>query len=252
MTLNNSFSLRWSYQRTSQGFTLVEMLVVLSIVSILSILVSAGFQSILGSVVDGQVSDLASTLTRARAYAMANNTYVFVGIQEVSAANPSTGTQTSGTGRIAVTVMASSDGTRGYQTSIATSTALTSLNVVMPIRHYDNLHLLTSPGTGISSASLPNASGATYDIASATSTSLTTFSGSPQYPTFGGAGVTNNTVIQFNPQGEAQIVTGQYMDSVLQWIEIDLVPTHGTVVSASNPATILIDGASGSVTTYRE
>ena len=227
------------------------MLVVLSIVSILSILVSAGFQSILGSVEDGQVSDIASTLTRARAYAMANNTYVFVGIQEVSAANASNATQTAGTGRIAMTVVASSDGTRGYQTSISASTPLSSLNVVSPVRHYDNLHLLTSAGTGISN--LPNSNtttSTTYEAAS--SASLTTFSASPQYPTFGGSGASNDTIIQFNPQGQAQIVTGPYTDSVLQWIEIDLSPTHGTTVSGKNPATILIDGASGSVTTYRE
>jgi len=240
------------------GFTLVEMLVVLSIVSILSILVSAGFQGITGSVLDGQVSDISSTLTRARAYAMANNTYVFVGIQEVSTANPSSGTQTAGTGRIGVVVMATNDGTRGYLTSISSSTAIptttgTQLVVVSPLRHFDNLHLSTS--TGINTTVLPNnttsGNGSTYNVDS--QTSLTTFtwplgSASPQYPTFG----SNGTVIQFDPQGEAQIVTGAYTDSIFQWIEIDLIPTHGTTVSTKNPATILIDGASGSVTTYRE
>jgi len=230
---------------------MVEMLVVLSIASILSLLVTAGFRSILGSVENGQVSDIANTLTRARAYAMANNTYVFVGIQEVDASKASTVTQTAGTGRIAVTVVASSDGTRGYPTSISASTSLTSLNVVVPVRHYDNLHLLTSVGTGVSNLPNTTTSGATYNADS--QTSLTTFtwplgSASPQYPTFG----SNGTVIQFNPRGEAQIVTGAYTDSILQWIEIDLAPTHGTTVSGSNPATILIDGASGSVTTYRE
>jgi len=227
------------------------MLVVISIASILSILVTMGFQSIVGSAYDGQISNIASTLSRARAYAMANNTYVFVGIQEVSAANSSNGTQTSGTGRIAIAVLASSDGTRGYQTSISTSTVLTSLNVVSPLRQYENLHLATSAGTVISN--LPNTSvtGATYEAAS--TTALTSFNwpigaSSSQYPTFG----SNGTVIQFDPQGEAQIVTGPYTDSNLQWIEIDLIPTHGTKVSANNPATILIDGTSGSVTTYRE
>jgi len=229
------------------------MLVVISIVSILSLLATAGFQNILGTAEDGEISDISNTLVRARAYAMANNTYTFVGIQEVDASKSSAGTQASGTGRLAVTVVASSDGTRGYQTSIAGSTVLTSLNVVSPLRQYENLHLLTSPGTGISN--LPNTpistGGATYEAAS--TTALTAFNWpvgatSSQYPTFG----SNGTVIQFNPQGEAQIVTGPYTDSNLQWIEIDLEPTHGTTKSTKNPATILIDGASGSVTTYRE
>lgn len=242
---------RPSRGHTRQGFTLVEMLVVLSIASVLSILVSMGFQSILGSVVNGQISDIANTLTRARAYAMANNTYVFVGIQEVDASKASSSPQTTGTGRIALTVMASNDGTRGYQTSISSNTPLTSLSVVSPLRHYDNLHLLTAAGTGLSNLPNTTTSGASYNVAN--TTSLTTFtwplgSGNSQYPTFG----SNGTVIQFNPQGEAQIVTGPYTDSILQWIEIDFIPTHGTTVSANNPASILIDGASGSVTTYRE
>jgi type II secretory pathway pseudopilin PulG len=231
----------------------VELLVVLSIVSILSVLATAGFQNILGTVEDGQVSDISNTLVRARAYAMANNTYTFVGIQEVSAAKPSNGTQASGTGRIAVVVMASSDGTRGYPTSISGSTVLTALNVVSPLREYENLHLLASAGAGISN--LPNTpaatAGATYEAAN--TTALTAFNWpvgttSSQYPTFG----SNGTVIQFDPQGEAQIVTGANTDAILQWIEIDLEPTHGTTLTTKNPATILIDGASGSVTTYRE
>lgn len=241
-----------SGKRSSRGFTLVEMLVVISIVSLLSILVSTGFQSIMGSVEDGQVSDIASTFSRARAYAMANNTYVFVGIQEVNASNPSGGAQTTGIGRIALSVMASSDGTKGYPTSIAASTPLTSLTVVSPVRHYDNLHLLTSAGTGIPNQ-LPSTATSVTTSNVGSSTSLTTFtwplgSTTPQYPTFG----SNGSVIQFNPQGQAQIMTGPFTDSVLQWIEVDLAPTHGTSISTKNPATILIDGASGSVAVYRE
>ena len=264
-----------SRQNTDRGFTLVEMLVVLSIVSILSILVSAGLQSITGSVLDGQVSDIASTLARARAFAMANNTYVFVGIQEVSAAKPSSGAQTAGTGRIGVVVVASMDGTLlgvGYTPSISSPTALTSskLMVVSPLRHFDNLHITTPPTSGnlaSGDATLPNATAnaTTYNLAlpssttsltyEAPSTSLTTFqwplTSTAQY-SFGTNSSSPGTVIQFNPQGQAQIVNAAFTDSVYQWIEIDLAPTHGTTVSGSNLATILIDGASGSVTTYRE
>ena len=148
-----------SGRRADRGFSLVEMLVVISIVSVLSVLVTAGLQGVLGSTEDGQISDIANTLMRARTYAMANNTYVFVGIQEVSAANPSSGSQTPGTGRIGVVVMATNDGSRGYQTSISTSTTIpttsgTQLVSVSPLRHFDNLHLLTS--TGINTSTLPN------------------------------------------------------------------------------------------------
>jgi len=250
-----------SMNSSRRGFSLIEVLVVLSIASILSLLVTVGLQGVLGTVFDGQVSDLASTLSRARAYAMANNTYVFVGIQEVSASSSPNGTQIAGTGRLAVTAVASSDGTRGYQTSIASATPLTSLSVVLPMREYENLHLLAPANPGTALNNLPNApatsSGQTEVVGSTTgttsATSLTTFTwplgaSSPQYPTFG----TNGTVIQFNPQGEAQIVTAAYTDSRYPWIEIDLAPTHGTAVSSKNLATILIDGASGSMSTYRQ
>jgi hypothetical protein len=127
------------------------------------------------------------------------------------------------------------------------------LTIVSPVKHYDNVHLTTSASPSISN--LPNtAEGSSYEAA--TSSSLTTFNwplgttaANAQYK-FGSSG----TVIQFNPQGEAQIVTSPNTDSILQWIEIDLVPTHGTSTSgnsAKNPATILIDGASGSVGVYR-
>ena len=264
-----------SHTRAGHGFSLVEMLVVISILSILSVLVTAGLQSVLGSTEDGQISDLASTLMRARAYAMANNTYVFVGIQEVSSANPSSGTQTAGKGRIGVVVVASMDGTLlgvGYTPSISSPTALTSskLMVVSPLRHFDNLHITTPPTSGnlaSGDATLPNATAnaTTYNLAlpssttsltyEAPSTSLTTFqwplTSTAQY-SFGTNSSSPGTVIQFNPQGQAQIVNAAFTDSVYQWIEIDVAPTHGTTASGSNLATILIDGASGSVTTYRE
>jgi len=252
---NTVSSFRSTRKVNANGFTLIEILTVLSIVSILSILVSTGFQTVAGRAYDGETSDIASTLIRARAYAMANNTYVFVGIQEVDASKAANATQTSGNGRIGITVVASNDGTRGYLTSISTSTPLTSssLTVVSPLRHYDNVHISSSS----SISNLPNASaGTSYNVASTTASSLTTFTwpltGTAQY-SFGNNANSPGTVIQFNPQGEAQIVTGPNTDSILQWIEIDLAPTHGNQVPGTprNPATILIDGASGSVTIFR-
>ena len=208
----------------------------------------------MGTAYSNETSDLANTLVRARAYAMANNTYVFVGIQEVDASKPSSGAQTAGTGRIGVTVVASNDGTRGYTTSAPAALTSSSLTIVSPLRHFDNVHITTSSGI----ANLPNASsGTSFNLANSSSSSLTTFtwplSGTAQY-SFGSNASSPGTVIQFSPQGEAQIVTGSNTDSILQWIEIDLVPTHGNTtsgVSAKNPSAILIDGASGSITIYR-
>jgi prepilin-type N-terminal cleavage/methylation domain-containing protein len=251
-----------SASRSSRtGYSLVEILIVLSVASLLSVLVATGLQAVLGSAYSSEVSDLSDILVRARAHAMANNTYVFVGIQEVDASQPGSGVQVPGTGRVGVTVVASNDGTRIYST--AAPTALTPANsgrltVVSPLRHFENMHITTTPVSG----TLPNTStGTSYNVASSSgttkSTSLTTFTwplaGTAQY-SFGNNASSAGTVIQFSPQGEAQVVTGANSDSVLQWIEIDLVPTHAASTSTSsskNAATILIDGSSGSVSTYR-
>jgi hypothetical protein len=206
---------------------------------------------------------------------MANNTYVYVGIQEVDGTvsdAPGVTQQTGAThfGRIAVCSVASSTGTSGYTNSAPAALNGSSLTVVAPLRNFNNLHIVPNAGTGTSlptslNAQLPyTGTGATpyyLDLASLSSgtnpsASLTTFSwpltGTAQY-TFGGT-TAPGTVIQFNPQGEAQIVTGANTDSILQWIEIDLEPSHGNTVPQNvSPATaaILIDGPSGAVTIYR-
>jgi len=82
-----------------------------------------------------EVYSFSGALQQARAYAMANNTYVLVGIEEVSAAqNASATPQVSGTGRIAIAIIASKDGTRPYQSLITTppSASFTGTNYLTP------------------------------------------------------------------------------------------------------------------------
>jgi prepilin-type N-terminal cleavage/methylation domain-containing protein len=237
-----------------RGFSLVEILATLTCISLLLVLAPIGFQSVFGTKFDSNVSDLATLLVRARAYAMANNTYTFVGLQETDDSVPATTTpQTAGNGRLGVSIVASNDGTRIYSPSAPsalTPTYASSLTVVAPLRHFENVHLLSTSGI----ANRPNSStGSTYNVFN--TNSLTTF----QWPLTGTAqysfGANPGTVIQFSPQGEAQIMpTGTTTDCILQWIEIDLEATHGKQVptTAVNTASILIVGASGAVTLYRQ
>src|SRR5580658_7485032 len=87
--MSNSISESWIQSshklRARRAFTLVEMMVVLAIILILASIALVNFNSILSTTNSSEFSDFASTLVRARAYAMANNTYVWVGIQEVDA-----------------------------------------------------------------------------------------------------------------------------------------------------------------------
>src|ERR1700737_4910557 len=87
------------------GFTIVELLVVTGIIALLMVLVVPAFTSIKSA---GDVTSAAYTikgvLEQARSYAMANNTYTWVGF---------TGSiGTSVTGQVSMAVIASNDGTQ--------------------------------------------------------------------------------------------------------------------------------------------
>ena len=98
------------------AFTLIEMMVVIGIIAILMVLVAPAFTNLKSA---GDVTSAAYTikdvLEQARNYAMANKTFVWVGLKEVDITNdPSVSPQTTGNGRIAIAIVASKDGTRGY------------------------------------------------------------------------------------------------------------------------------------------
>jgi prepilin-type N-terminal cleavage/methylation domain-containing protein len=261
----------------SRGFTLVELLTVLAIMTILSVLVVSGLQSAFGTAFGSEASDIASTFMRARAYAIANNTYVYVGFTEVNVSTPATTSpQTTGNGRIAVAIYATNDGSRGYDPTTTGATPAAPITLpqtsVAPLRHFENIHRVALSATSIttfsSTSSYPitsitqSTSNSFYDLAVSTGTSGNSTNsqtaltmtwppgGTAQY-TFGGTNA--GSIIQFNPQGEAQIFTNSNTDSYYEWIEVDLVPSHGSTVPVSTPnqRSILIDGASGSVSIFR-
>lgn len=278
------------------------MLVVLAIMAILSVLIAVSFSSILSSSYDSELVNFASLLTRARAYAVANNSYVFVGIQEIDSTLPaSTVPQTSllNGGAIMVAVITTSDGSRGYDPSGSTtpltpigspsqptafvpdpnfknsnsgqSTALVAATpvIVAPVQRFDNLHIIACPSgqnnnlvfpknTPLQPASLPQA-GKVVNLGNPDTSSGDTSSGASAL-TFNWP-LSGNTpkymfseVIQFNPQGEAQVINGPNVDGILQYIEIDLEPMHGKSLptpQSDNNAAIVIDGVSGSVRIFR-
>lgn len=105
------------------GFTLVEILTAVAIMLVLMALLAPAFTGITGGRdVTKTACDIAGALEQARTYAMANNTYVWVGLFEEDGTQSSTNPSTAGIGRVVMSVVASEDGDRYSDTLVDSST----------------------------------------------------------------------------------------------------------------------------------
>ena len=102
-----------------RGFTLIELVSVIAIIIALSALLVPAFTSLKGA---GDITHaahtIASVLDQARTYAVANNTYVWVGIYEENTtadAPPTQRLRIPGKGRVLLAIVAANDGTSSCQ-----------------------------------------------------------------------------------------------------------------------------------------
>src|SRR6266536_1013872 len=100
----------------ASAFTLLELLIVIGIISLLMVLIVPAFTNIKsGTDVTSAAYTIKGALDTARTYAKANNTFVWVGFKEVDVSQDASVTpQTTGTGRVAIAIVASKNGQRGY------------------------------------------------------------------------------------------------------------------------------------------
>ena len=231
------------------GFTLLEVLAVIGIIGIFLVAVAPALTTIKTA---GDVTSAAFTikdaLEQARTYAMAHNTYVWIGFYEEPAGQPSTNPATPGTGRIVISTIASADGTTVYNPrnlAAIDPTRVAQLNKLVKV---EGTHLATFPdgsGTGDTFDSRPAAIYETAKIGDTTppNPSLTPF----QYPVGNPAPAAQYTfvkAVEFSPRGEARINNRNYTLKTVA--EIGLQPTHGTDVDVNSRNLIVIQfGALG-------
>jgi len=100
--------------------------------------------------------------------------------------------------------------------------------------------------------------GPPYILGNATSTSVTPFTWPLGSPLGSGFQYRFDRVIYFDPTGIARIATAVNADTIVHVMEIDLQPTHGTLVPSvptnqdvGNHAVIQLGTTDGAVRTYR-
>lgn len=217
-----------------KAFSLVELLVVVGIVGVLTVAAVPAFSNLRGAgAVTRGAYDLASMLEQARTYAVANNTYVFVGLLERDG-NDAT---RSGIGELWIAAVASKDGTKNFGANSA------NLMPLSKIIKYSELHLADElPSTG--DLARPVVEDA-FRLGNSAATAPNSFS-----MTQAGTAMQFTKIIQFDPRGTAKIPSS--VSAIPSKMEIGLAEARGnTALSSQNCAALVVDGVTGSVRVYR-
>src|SRR6266542_2085586 len=265
-----------SQRERVSAFTLLELLIVLSIIGILLVLLAPAFTSLkCGTDVTSAAYTIKGVLDTARTYAKANNTYTWVGFYEEDVSQPSVIPAPNPVcpgcvGRLVMSIVASKDGTKVYDAN-STSIDPTRLIQVGKLVKLENIHLGllplgtgTPPGDTFDSRPLPTpapANDSRFGELNGSPTAPTTNSQYPfQYPVGSPAlaQYTFQKTLQFNPRGESTINSGLGVGGVVTYdvkriVEVGLQATHGTQVDTISPnlVAVQITGFGGSVKIYR-
>lgn len=253
---------------------MIEMMVVIAIMVVLMGLAIPALSSRKAEDLTMAAYDVQGALELARGYAVANNTYTWVGFFEEDVTKSSAQPAVSGVGRVVISVVASRDGTSIFSEPAAETTGanVPAVQSLPPARllqltklvKLEDIHICTPKST---SSTFNNRPGATINdkdrvgLSSAGVPLLFNFQypliGTHQY-TFGirpapssGGFPAPSGIVMFNPQGEA-ISDGGPVPGVSPCKEIAIQATHGKIPDQGiNVAAIDINGLTGLTTIYR-
>jgi prepilin-type N-terminal cleavage/methylation domain-containing protein len=220
-----------------RGFTLLELLSVMAIISVLLAVVHPSVESLSGSSqFSSSVWQFSDTFDQARACAVSRHTYVYVGVGEFQASAPDS-VGKAGSGRVAMFVVASRNGSR----VAASSDFATQTLPVSKLIKLNNLHFTTVDTNSDGLVRPSNDSVQKIDDWNGT-TGLTFPLGSTAQYSF-------PVLIEFSPQGMARIYGADILPG---FVEMGLSPSKGaSVVSSSQVAVVQLSGLTGKLTLYR-
>jgi prepilin-type N-terminal cleavage/methylation domain-containing protein len=230
--------------RRVRAFTLVELLVVMAIMVILIAGATLSFQGVNSSgKFNKALNEISGILEQGRAYAVAQNTYVWVVLYENDPAN--------GPKEVYVGSFASNDGTDPFNwTSLSVTLpspgtvtgTTTTLTQIARTYHYQGLHLQTTTlPNAPSSPNLPATTGSTVP-----NFQLTAQSGSGPVSLSNASAV--YWLIQFTPTGAARNSANPITS-----IWFGLQPSLSqTILDTHNIASMEVNGMTGLTTVYRQ
>lgn len=244
------------FRHNRAAFSLLEVIIVAGIMVVILSLVTPVFRSEKSA--STAAYEVAGVFNRARAYAMANSAYVYVGLFEEDGSRPSVGpggSAPAGVGRVVMAAVATKDGMTGYDEANKTWAAYDDGGNLLALDKLWRFEGLSVSGTrlgdtgGMARPSLaPNGI-----LVSGSTVALTPFTwplgkaqGSGQYHF--------QAVICFGPQGVARVLDEDHQSftSIPSVLEIGFATAHGNAVrSGSNVAVVQIDAMTGATRVYR-
>ena len=258
----------------SGAFTIIELMVVIGVITLLTTLLAPAFTNWKGAGdLTTAAETIAGTLAQARACAMANNTYTWVGFYEEAASSTSASNATPpypGKGRLLLAIMRSLDGTSIFHdddpSAALPATRIAQVGKLVKLEGVHVTDIGAPPSPLPHPTPLPNGLDARLDspytyAANLNADHFNRISSDSVDTTkfwFVAQGYAFYKTVRFTPRGEANL-NSTYSLKVAA--ELGLIPTHGDTAPSPPPAgsrytgnvvAIQFSGVGGNFKIYRQ